>query len=78
MGNRNNTVLVNLKKKAPKVPDYTCQDIDNVLDTISSNPDIKAREYARIKKNLEALRRSNEALRESGIYWYDIVKGWLK
>ena len=77
MGNRKNPVLVNLKKKAPKVPDYTCQEIDNVLDTISSNPNIKAREYKRIKRSLESLRKSNECLRESGIYWYDVVKGWL-
>ena len=31
-----------LKKKAPRVPDYTCPIIDNVLDALSSSPNIKA------------------------------------
>tara|TARA_B100000989_G_scaffold234850_1_gene181620 strand:- start:595 stop:915 length:321 start_codon:yes stop_codon:yes gene_type:complete len=67
-----------LKKKAPKVPDYTCPTIDNVLDTLSSSPNIKAGEWRKVKSKLEKLRRDNERLRESGIYWYEIAKAVFK
>tara|TARA_B100000941_G_C28382904_1_gene488410 strand:- start:223 stop:546 length:324 start_codon:yes stop_codon:yes gene_type:complete len=64
-----------LKRKAPKVPDHTCPIIDNVLDTLSSSPNIKANEYRKVKSKLEKLRTQNELLRESGMYWYEIAKG---
>ena len=34
-----------LKKKAPKVPDFTCPTIDRILDDLSSSPNIKAGEW---------------------------------
>ena len=64
-----------LKNKAPKVPDHTCPIIDNVLDTLSSSPNIKASEFRKVKSKLEKLRTQNELLREGGMYWYEIAKG---
>ena len=66
-----------LKRKSPKVPEYTCPQIDSVLDTLSSSPNIKGREFQKIKNKLEKLRTQNELLRESGVYWYEIAKGIL-
>ena len=67
-----------LKKKAPKVPDYTCPIIDKVLDDLSSSPNIKTGEWRKVKSKLEKLRKQNEKLRESGIYWYEIANAVFK
>jgi len=45
-----------IRKKAPKVPEITCADIDAIIN------------------QLEKLRKTNEQLRESGIYWHDACK----
>ncbi|OUV99763.1 MAG: hypothetical protein CBD16_07555 [Betaproteobacteria bacterium TMED156] len=66
-----------LKRKAPKVPEYTCPQIDQVLDHLSSDTNIKGRQFTKIKNKMEKLRTQNELLRESGIYWYEIAKGIL-
>jgi len=67
-----------LKKKAPKVPDYTCPTIDDVLVRIekfqTKNTVITEYQWKLIKKRLEKLRSDNDTLRESGIYWYDVAK----
>ena len=52
-----------LKKKAPKVPDYTCPIIDKVLDDLSSSPNIKTGEWRKVKSKLEKLRKQNEKQR---------------
>ena len=67
-----------LKKKAPKVPDFTCPTIDRILDDLSSSPNIKTGEWRKLKSKLEKLRKENEKLRESGIYWYEIAKAVFK
>ena len=63
-----------LKRLAPKIPDYTCPDIDWVIEKIEnlfekkkapSKVNVKV-----LKKKLERLRSQNEALRDSGHYWY--------
>ena len=64
-----------LKRLAPKVPDYTCPDIDFVIQRIESlyqkgKPPSKLNVKV-ITKKLERLRRQNENLRNSGKYWYD-------
>ena len=64
-----------LKNKSPKVPEYTCPIIDSVLDDLSSDPNIKASKFTKVKRKMEKLRTKNELLRESGIYWYEIAKG---
>ena len=61
-----------IRKKAPKVPDITCPDIDKVLDICEKAIDGKLTQakYRRIERIMERLRRDNEALRESGVYWH--------
>ena len=63
-----------LKRRAPKIPDYTCPIIDQVLDQLSSNPNIRAGEYRKLKSKMERIRRMNDKLRSSGVYWYEIAK----
>lgn len=64
-----------LKRLAPKVPDFTCPDIDFVIDKIvalhkKEKPPSKVNVRV-LKKKLERLRSQNDALRDSGRYWYD-------
>ena len=63
--------LKRLKRLAPKIPDYTCPDIDWIIDKIENNEKgfTKFRKKLLIRK-LERLRVQNEQLRDSGEYWY--------
>lgn len=66
-----------LKRRAPKVPDYTCPQIDDVLARIEKIKDkqkLSQYQHDLIMKKMEALRKANDCLRESGIYWYEIAK----
>ena len=67
-----------LKRLAPKVPDYTCPDIDFIVDKIENNNKgfTKFRKKILIKK-LERLRAQNDDLRELGEYWYRKFKDYL-
>ena len=67
-----------LKRLAPKVPDYTCPDIDFIVDKIENNDKgfTKFRKRILVKK-LERLRVQNEQLRDSGKYWYRKCKNYL-
>ena len=66
---------IRLKRLAPKIPDYTCPDIDFVINKITSlHEKGKAPSTVNVKvltKKLERLRSQNENLRDSGKYWYD-------
>lgn len=62
------------KKRAPKVPDITCPEIDKVLDIMDECKGIDERTYKRLSTRMEKLRRKNELLRDSGHYWYHIAK----
>ena len=65
------------KRRAPKIPDYTCPQIDDVLARIEKIKDkqkLSQYQHDLIMKKMEALRKANDALRESGIYWYEIAK----
>ena len=67
-----------LKRLAPKVPDYTCPDIDFIVDKIENNN----KGFTRFRKKLlvrklERLRIQNEQLRESGEYWYKKFRDYL-
>jgi len=80
LSNSNKLGITRLKKRAPKIPDYTCTEIDNVIDKLEKIQDSKKFSKLTLKiliRKLERLRRSNEALRESGIYWYDVCKDLL-
>ena len=70
--------LKRLKRLAPKVPDYTCPDIDFIVDKIENNNKgfTKFRKKLLVRK-LERLRIQNEALRESGEYWYKKCRDYL-
>lgn len=73
--------LKNLKKRSPKIPDYTCTDIDNIISKLeryySTERPIRKATFKLLERKLERLRCSNEALRDSGRYWYEWVKKLL-
>jgi hypothetical protein len=66
----------NIRKKAPKVPDITCPDIDKVLTICEKAIDNRLTEakFKRIERIMEKLRKNNEILRESGVYWHNSCK----
>lgn len=63
------------RKPAPKVPDITCPDIDEVLKRLdelsSTTKKLSVAQYKVLAKRLEKLRTANEQLRDSGQYWHD-------
>lgn len=67
-----------IRKKAPKVPDITCPDIDKVLDIIDKaqgkEKPLTPAKHKQVERILERLRNANDALRESGKYWHDGAK----
>ena len=71
-----------IRKKAPKVPDITCPQIDKVLDIIDkaqekSRPLTQAK-HKQVERIMEQLRSANDALRESGRYWHDACKDTVR
>jgi FtsZ-binding cell division protein ZapB len=71
-----------IRKKAPRVPDITCPDIDKVLDIIDkaqekSRPLTQAK-HKQVDRIMEKLRIANDALRESGRYWHDACKDTVR
>ncbi len=70
------------KRKAPKVPADTCPLIDSVLDRLDAihkgNKKHTQFQHDQIMKKMEQIRKANEQLRDSGHYWYDISKRYLK
>ena len=80
MSNSKKLGITRLKKRSPKVPDYTCTEIDNVIAKLEKIQESKKFSKLTLKiliRKLERLRSSNEALRESGIYWYEVCKDLL-
>lgn len=69
--------LRTLKRKAPKIPDFTCPDIDNIINYIDNLDVLKRGQLYKFKRGMEKLRNSNDKLRDSGIYWYEEVKKLL-
>ena len=65
-----------IRKKAPKVPDITCPDIDYVLDKLEKRLGkiLTKTQYKLMEKKIERIRKANEQLRESGVYWHDACK----
>jgi len=74
--------IYSLKKKAPKVPPFTCIKIDNVISKLEKIVDKKKaldkKQLKELVKKLEVLRDANDKLRDSGIYWYEKLKHLLK
>ena len=75
---RHNPIMLRYKHRAPKIPDFPCADIDEIIAIIESMGEITLRQRRSIVRRMERMRRSNEQLRDSGEYWYGIVKSWLK
>jgi len=69
--------LKKLKKKSPKIPDFTCPDIDHIMEYVEKTDKLNRTQLAYFKRRMEKLRNSNDRLRDSGIYWYDVVKDLL-
>ena len=65
-----------IRKKAPKVPDITCPNIDAILNRLERlvGRDLTKAQFKTIERKMERLRTANEKLRESGIYWHDACK----
>ena len=67
-----------LKKKAPKIPDYTCIQIDDIIEKLETlvkdDKRLTKAQLTRLRNSLEKLRSSNDKLRDSGIYWYEQLK----
>jgi len=66
--------LQRLKRLAPKVPDYTCPDIDFVIERIEKSykdkNNITNASLHVLTRKIERLRRQNEDIRYLGKYWY--------
>ena len=71
--------LSTLKKQAPFVPDFTCGDIDKVIRELDCYFGVPLKRVAlyNLKRKLEKLRKANDRLRQSGVYWYELVKELL-
>ena len=65
-----------VRKKAPKVPDITCPDIDSILNRLEKRIDnsFTRAQFKIIERKMEKIRNANEKLRESGVYWHDACK----
>jgi hypothetical protein len=65
-----------IRKKAPKVPDITCPNIDSILNRLEKlvGRDLTKAQYKIIERKMEKLRVANEQLRESGVYWHDACR----
>jgi len=69
-----------IRKKAPKVPDITCPDIDAILNRLEKlvGRDLTKAQFRIMERKMERLRTANEKLRESGIYWHDACKDTVR
>ena len=69
-----------IRKKAPKVPDITCPDIDSILNRLEKlvGRDLTKAQYKIIERKMEKLRVSNEKLRDSGKYWHDACRETIR
>jgi len=69
-----------IRKKAPKVPDITCPNIDAILNRLEKlvGKDLTKAQFKIIERKMEKLRTANEKLRESGIYWHDACKDTVR
>ena len=78
--NTGTTYWANTRKKAPKVPDITCPDIDSILNKLENlvGKNLTKTQFKLIEKKMERLRVANEKLRDSGVYWHDTCKDTVR
>ena len=69
-----------IRKKAPKVPDITCPNIDSILNRLEKlvGRDLTNAQYKIIERKMEKLRIANEKLRDSGKYWHDACRETIR
>ena len=67
-----------LKTRAPKISEYSCPLIDEILADLSTDPNIRSSKFIKVRKKLNQLRKQNTQLRSSGVYWYETVKKILE
>ena len=69
-----------IRKKAPKVPDITCPNIDSVLNRLENliGRNFTKTQFKLLERKMERLRLANEQLRESGIYWHDACRDTVR
>ena len=69
-----------IRKKAPKVPDITCPNIDAILNRLEKlvGRALTKAQFRIIERKMEKLRTANEKLRESGVYWHDACKDTVR
>ena len=68
-----------MSKIPPTIPDDTCSYIDEVKRLVEGMVTTEDEEWRiekceLIKAYMEYIRKSNEHLRESGIYWHELAK----
>ena len=69
-----------IRKKAPKVPDITCPNIDAILNRLEKlvGRALTKAQFKIMERKMEKLRTANEKLRESGVYWHDACKDTVR
>ena len=69
-----------IRKKAPKVPDITCPNIDAILNRLERlvGRDLSKAQFKTIERKMERLRTANEKLRDSGVYWHDACRDTVR
>ena len=79
---KHESVWKSVRRKAPKVPDITCPAIDDViqrLDALSNTTKrLTTAQNKTLTVKLEKLRKANEQLRDSGVYWHDACKSVIE
>ena len=79
---KHESVWKSVRCKAPKVPDITCPAIDDViqrLDALSNTTKrLTTAQNKTLTVKLEKLRKANEQLRHSGVYWHDACKSVIE
>ena len=70
-------LLNRLKRLAPKVPDYTCPDIDFIVDKIENHSGFTKFRKKLLVRKLERLSQQNENMRELGKYWYKKFRNYM-
>ena len=70
--------IYKLRTRAPKIPEYSCPVIDEIIADLSTDPNMTAKKFTNVKRKLNRLRKQNTQLRSSGVYWYEIVKKILE
>ena len=69
-----------IRKKAPKVPDITCPNIDAILNRLENRvgKELTKAQFKTIERKMERLRTANEKLRDSGVYWHDACRDTVR